>query len=668
MKNSGCSARFFFLCRIRLKLLLVDLSVIIVNYNVKHFLEQCLYSVKKAITGLAAEVIVIDNNSSDGSVAYLQPAFPFVQFILNTENTGFGRACNQGLALASGEKILFLNPDTIVPEDCFTSCIVFFESHPGAGAIGIRMLDGSGKFLKESKRSFPEPMTSLYKLAGLARLFPKSRVFSNYHLGYLDENQSHEVDVLAGAFMMIRKEVLDKTGGFDEIFFMYGEDVDLSYRIQKAGYKNYYFAGSSIIHFKGESTAKGSLNYVRMFYNAMSTFVRKHYGGSKAGIFNFLIHLAIWLRAGFTAIANFIRRFGLPLIDAGLIMLSFWILKEVWNSYIRPDTRYEQSLLWTAIPSFTLFFLVTAYYAGLYDRWYKRSELIQSMLIATIVLLAGYSLLPEQYRFSRGIILFGALLGFILISVFRWLLVVTGVLNSKEEQRNASVLIIGSPDEYEQSLQVMKDAGVHDRILGRGAISETDSTGINYLEKKSASALSTRFYEMIFCEGSLSFKEIIRRLGRLPANTQVKIHARDSRSIVGSKSKDDAGESVSKENGFRLSDPYYRRLKRLVDIMVSIFGILLFPVHVFIVKKPFSFFMNSLRVLAGSNTWIGYAVKEKQLPRLRNGIIACNSIPVSEKQQLPAESLHMLDYWYSRDYQPRHDWKIIRNVYRKLGG
>lgn len=180
--------------------------------------------------------------------------------------------------------------------------------------------------------------------------------------------------------------------------------------------------------------------------------------------------------------------------------------------------------------------------------------------------------------------------------------------------------------------------------------------------------MSTRFYEMIFCEGSLSFKEIISRLGRLPANTQVKIHASNSRSIVGSKSKDDAGESVSKENGFRLADPYYRRLKRLVDITVSIFGILLFPVHLFVVRKPFSFLANSFKVLAGGNTWIGYAADEKQLPQLRKGIIACNSIPVSEKQQLPAESLHMLDYWYARDYQPRHDWKILRNVYRKLGG
>jgi len=258
----------------------MQLSIIIVNY-VKHFLEQCLISVQKAIAGIEAGIIVVDNCSTDNSISYLQPDFPFVQFVVNKENLGFAKACNQGLQIAKGKYILFLNPDTIVPEDCFKKCISFFESHADAGALGIKMLDGRGKFLKESKRSFPMPLTSLYKLFGLAKIFPRSRIFSKYHLGNLDENNDHEVDVLAGAFMMIKKEVLEKVGSFDEIFFMYGEDVDISYRIQKAGYKNYYFAQNSIIHFKGESTRKGTLNYVRMFYNAMSIFVRKHYGGSR---------------------------------------------------------------------------------------------------------------------------------------------------------------------------------------------------------------------------------------------------------------------------------------------------------------------------------------------------------------------------------------------------
>ena len=261
----------------------MELSVIIVNYNVKYFLEQCLYSVKRAIGRMQAEVIVVDNCSVDNSVAYLQPKFPGIHFLENKENLGFAKACNQGLELSRGQIILFLNPDTIVPEDCFQKCIDFLKSHPDAGALGIKMLDGAGKFLKESKRSFPSPATSLYKLFGLSKIFPRSKIFSKYHLGNLDQNSDHEVDVLAGAFMMIKKKVLEKVGNFDETFFMYGEDVDLSFRIQKGGFKNYYFAGSSIIHFKGESTRKGSLNYVRMFYKAMSIFVRKQYGGKPGG-------------------------------------------------------------------------------------------------------------------------------------------------------------------------------------------------------------------------------------------------------------------------------------------------------------------------------------------------------------------------------------------------
>jgi O-antigen biosynthesis protein len=277
----------------------MQLSVIIVNYNVKYFLEQCLYSVQKACSGMQAEIIVVDNNSGDGSKPYLEEKFTGVHFIWNNDNMGFAMANNLALEKAKGEFILFLNPDTLLAEDCMEKCIGFLKKNKKAGALGIRMVDGTGNFLKESKRAFPSPLTSLFKLSGLARLFPRSKTFARYHLGHLSENENHEVDVLAGAFMMIPKKVLSEVGNFDEQFFMYGEDVDLSYRIQKAGYRNYYFSESTIIHFKGESTKRGSLNFVRLFYKAMSLFVKKHYSGSKAGVFIFLIQTAIVIRAFF---------------------------------------------------------------------------------------------------------------------------------------------------------------------------------------------------------------------------------------------------------------------------------------------------------------------------------------------------------------------------------
>ena len=279
----------------------MEISVIIVNYNVKFFLEQCLYSVKASLENIAAEIIVVDNASPDKSVEYLQSKFPAVKFISNATNKGFGAACNQGFKASGGKCLLFLNPDCIVPEDCFEKCLGFLNNHPVAGAIGVKMLDGSGRFLKESKRALPSLSTSFFKLFGFAALFPNSKLFAKYYLGHLDENKNHEIDVLAGAFMMIKRNVFEMVNGFDENFFMYGEDIDLSFRIKKAGFKNYYFSDTEIIHFKGESTKKGRLDYVRMFYHAMSIFVNKHY---KNGLYKLFINLGIGIMAFFSAIAN----------------------------------------------------------------------------------------------------------------------------------------------------------------------------------------------------------------------------------------------------------------------------------------------------------------------------------------------------------------------------
>ncbi len=272
------------------------LSIIIVNYNVKYFLEQCLYSVQKAIAGIQAEVIVVDNNSADESVAYLQNIFPRVIFISNKENAGYAKANNQGLQIAKGEYILFVNPDIILAEDSLTESVRVLQQDAAIGALGIRMVDGTGHFLPESKRGFPTPGASFFKLSGLIKMFPHAASIARYYLGNLPEKENNEVDVLSGAYMMVKKEVLDKTGGFDESFFMYGEDIDLSYRIKQAGYVNYYLGLSSIIHFKGESTKK-DIQYTKMFYKAMNIFVQKHYS-KKSVLFAMLMQIAIAVSGG----------------------------------------------------------------------------------------------------------------------------------------------------------------------------------------------------------------------------------------------------------------------------------------------------------------------------------------------------------------------------------
>lgn len=252
---------------------------------------------------MQAEIILIDNNSADGSAEYLQERFPFAKIILNNTNDGFAKACNKAIQKSTGRYILFLNPDTIIPEDCFAQCISFMDRTTTVGALGIRMIDGSGKFLKESKRGFPTIWNSFCKMSGLTTLFPSSRIFAGYYMGHLSEKNNQEIDAVSGAFMMVKKEVLDKTGVFDERFFMYAEDIDLSYRIQKAGYRNYYFSGATILHFKGESTQKDA-RYIRLFYKAMIQFVQKHYSGIAALVLTWLLYIIIVLKTTQAGIVN----------------------------------------------------------------------------------------------------------------------------------------------------------------------------------------------------------------------------------------------------------------------------------------------------------------------------------------------------------------------------
>ena len=260
----------------------MDITAIIVSYNVKYFLAQTVLSLFRAATQMQLEVIVVDNDSHDGSIPFLKKIFAEeiqnqrLAIIENTENVGFGQANNQALRIAKGDYVLYVNPDTLIGEDTLQECLAFLRTHVTAGAVGVRMLHGNGRFALESRRGTPTPFTAFCKMFGLARLFPRSRVFGHYYLRYMDDSQSCPIDIVSGAFMMVARNILNQLQGFDERFFMYGEDIDLSYRIKQLGYQNYYLP-TRILHYKGESTNKSSRRYVNLFYQAMAIFFRKHY-------------------------------------------------------------------------------------------------------------------------------------------------------------------------------------------------------------------------------------------------------------------------------------------------------------------------------------------------------------------------------------------------------
>jgi len=254
----------------------MQLSVIILNYNVRYFLEQCVLSVQKALEGIDGEIIVIDNASSDDSCQMIKEKFPNVTLIENKDNLGFPKGNNIGVAQAKGEFICILNPDTVVAEDTFSKILNTEHWQLNTGIIGCKLIDGSGKFLPECKRGVPTPWVAFTKIFGLYKLFPKSSWFNQYYAMHLDENQSGQVDILVGAFMIMKRDLYLKIGGFDENCFMYSDDIDLSYLVKKAGYSNYYFADTTVIHYKGESTIRDGL-YMKRFREAMQFFYKKHF-------------------------------------------------------------------------------------------------------------------------------------------------------------------------------------------------------------------------------------------------------------------------------------------------------------------------------------------------------------------------------------------------------
>ena len=651
----------------------MDLSIVIVNYNVRYFIEQCLHSVSRAVRNIQAEVFVVDNNSVDGSCAMIREKFPWVILIENKTNEGFSKANNQAVEHATGRYILLLNPDTVVEEDTFEKCIGFMDEHPDAGALGVKMIDGTGNFLPESKRALPTPAVAFYKIFGLSVIFPHSRIFGRYHLGYLDMNKTHEIEILAGAFMFIRKKVLDITGLLDETFFMYGEDIDLSYRITRAGYKNYYFPETTIIHYKGESTRKGSINYVLVFYRAMIIFAKKHFSRKNARLFSLLINMAIYFRASLSIIKRFITRVYQPLIDLILIFTGFYFLTPWWENFkFRAGNHFPPEFILYAVPFYILIWILSIYYSGGYEKPVRLWNIFRGHITGTLIILVLYALMPENLRFSRALILLGGLWTIIVILIHR----LAGSLFKLKDyefsaNRKKRIVLAGLPSEVRRVSNILTKTRMQAEIAGfvnpRNQDEDYDEFYLGNLEQLREIVRIHRVDEIVFCAGDMEAREIIRNMTRLTdVQVEYKIAPPESLSIIGSNSINTAGElylihfnSIGRGKN--------RRNKRLFDIITSLAVVLLYP-FLFLFSKFFQRSLkNALVVLSGKRTWVGYCSKVdmSMLPTLRRGIIELDTLSPGETDISVLEKLNLE---YARNYRILLDfnlfWKYLIN-YKK---
>ena len=648
----------------------IKLTVIIVNYNVRHFLEQCLHSVQKACTTIDAEVFVVDNNSVDGSCLMVREKFPDVRLIENQENLGFSKANNQAIRLAKGEYVLLLNPDTIVEENSFAKCLQFMDEHPDAGGLGVKMIDGKGRFLPESKRGLPTPMVAFYKIFGLSRLFSRSKRLARYHLGHLDHNQTHEVEVLAGAFMMLRRSVLNEIGLLDEAFFMYGEDIDLSYRITRAGFKNYYFADTTIVHYKGESTKKGSFNYVKIFYQAMIIFARKHFAKGRADMFAMLINLAIYFRAFLSVLSRIAKAAFFPIIDILLIFLGFLWLLPYWEQLKYTPDYYPSNFLQLVVPVYILIWTLGIWLTGGYDKPIKMLQVFKGLLWGSVGILIFHSLAPESLRFSRALILLGSGWAVVSLLAYRYLLSQSSSQQARfDRNREKRVVMIAQLDEATRISRLISQSHLKIKLIGIVQPNHAHATSdfLGNLSQLEEIIQIHKVEELIFSASDLPSQHIIQTMLNLSKlNIDYKIAPPESLSIIGSNSIETTGDlyllevnAITKENNLRR--------KRLFDLTVSLLFLAAYPLICWTVRNKAGFFTNIIKVLVASQSWVGLSrnnTKAVTLPRLKAGVLT----PTDKfKDELSEAEIGKINMVYAKNYRVEQDARIVLRGWKNLG-
>ncbi|MBK8484568.1 MAG: glycosyltransferase [Saprospiraceae bacterium] len=642
----------------------MKISVIIVNYNVRHFLEQCVASVRRALHSLQGEILVFDNASVDDSVLMLRQHFPDVHCIESKTNLGFSKANNAAAKLAKGEYVLILNPDTVLPEDCLIRCLEFLDAHPDAGALGVKMVDGQGKFLPESKRGFPGFWVSFCKMIGLYKLFPASSIFNGYYMGHLKENETNEVDVLTGAFMMMRKELWEKVDGLDEDYFMYGEDIDLSYRIQKAGYKNYYFPSTTIIHYKGESTSKGSLNYVVTFYNAMIIFAKKHFAGSnKFALIGFLSGI-VWLKAFVASVQSTVSKIKIVGLDMLALMVGFYLIKYYWALWYHGNANYFNSqTIYVNLGLFVLIWASCFYYQGVYEKKFSLKDLLIAAISGFIINLLFYALFPEHWRASRMLLILSflwvvlyALLSRLLLN--RWFLK-SWIIGSDYKK---NILVIGDIIQIQKVNSLLSSNRQSFDLLTK------DPNELDFYDREQWTDFIriNQIKEIILCQKNLNWTQILNLMTDLKDEVNYKIMTESGSGIIGSSSKNDRGEIFSLDLDYNLSQRVYLRQKRLFDVFFTMILFVFFWLFIFLFESKKQFLLNLYYVLIGKLTWVSYQTKDSikaRLPIIKQGVI----FPVQHIEHiLTKEFESQLLTMYAWNYSIWTDLDICLRDFQKL--
>lgn len=648
----------------------MKLSVIIVNYNVKYFLEVCLHSVSRAAEGINTEIIVVDNNSTDSSCAMVREQFPGVVLIENKDNKGFSKANNQGVAVAKGEYILFLNPDTVMPEDFFRKTIAYMDSHPEAGAVGPRLIDGKGVFAPDAKKSFPSLSVAIFKTTGINKLFSKSPFFNKYYAVHVGERETAAVDVLSGCCMLVRRKAMEKAGGaFDEDYFMYCEDVDLSYRIEKAGYKNIYFPEADLIHYKGESTRKMTLSYVRIFNEALVTFVKKHYTKKEARMFVLFINIGIVLRAILGTLKRGLKALHMPLFDALILLITLWGIKEFWVREVKNIMPIPPASVYATFPVYITLWLISLYLNGAYDQPYRALKVTRGMLIGTVAILAYYGLLPPEFRYSRAIIIFTGFGGTVMLLGLHEILYRMGILRfiPYDKLPHKAVIVADEPA-YRQTAAILRQVHYAPELSGRVSPHGDNHNSLGTLAEMKQLLYTTGVNEVIFCINGLSYADVFAQMQHCGKDYEYKIHLPGSHSFVGSNSSNTSGDLYTIDRRFNLSDFAQVRNKRMVDLGSSFLFLVFFPLVFFVVKNPGRFFVNCLAVMAGKKTWVGYAqgTAQKYLPSIRMGVIQPYNIL---NGYMPSQEVKAhINTAYAEHYSPITDINLVMKNFKYLGG